>query len=48
MVNNAGVGVETQRRETDDGTVIDIILDAANRNRRGFRSGMRSALGVGK
>ena len=48
VVNNAGVGVETQRRETDDGTVIDIILDAANRNRRGFRSGMRSALGVGK
>ena len=48
VVNNVGVGVETQRRETDDGTVIDIILDAANRNRRGFRSGMRSALGVGK
>ena len=48
VVNNAGVGVETQRRETDDGSVIDIILDAANRNRRGFRSGMRSALGVGK
>lgn len=48
VVNNAGVGVETQRRETDDGTVIDIILDAANRNRRGFRSVMRSALGVGK
>lgn len=46
VVNNAGVGVETQRRETDDGTVIDIILDAANRNRRGFRQGMRNALGI--
>lgn len=48
VIDNTGGNVEksVSSREDDTGTIIDIVLDAASRNRRGFRQGMRNALGI--
>lgn len=48
VIDNTGGGVEksVSSREDETGTIIDIVLDAASRNRKGFRQGMRNALGI--
>ena len=48
VIDNTGGNVEksVSSREDEMGTIIDIILDAASRNRKGFRQGMRNALGI--